>query len=43
MTKEDIYEAMTREIEEKLSELSEYKPELFTAEEIEDDDDDGGG
>ena len=43
MAKEDIYEAMTREIEEKLSELSEYKPELFTAEEIGDDDDDGGG
>ena len=43
MKKEQIYEAMTREIEEKLSELSEYKPELFTAEEIEDDDGDGGG
>ncbi|MBQ8698344.1 MAG: hypothetical protein IJ521_05040 [Schwartzia sp.] len=43
MKKERIYEAMTREIEEKLSELSEYKPELFTAEEIEDDDGDGGG
>ena len=30
-----IYEVMTREIEEKLSELSEYTPELFTDEEIE--------
>ena len=43
MKKEQIYETMTREIEEKLSELSEYKPELFTVEEIEDEDDDGGG
>ena len=43
MSKEQIYEAMTREIEDKLSELSEYKPELFTAEEIEDEDEDGGG
>ena len=41
-SKEQIYDTMTREIEEKLSELSEYKPELFTAEEIEDDDGDGG-
>lgn len=42
IAKEQIYEIMTREIEEKLSELSEYEPELFTAEEIEDDDGDGG-
>ncbi len=33
-TKEQIYEVITRELEEKLSELSEYTPELF-AEEIE--------
>ena len=30
-----IYELMTRELEERLSELSEYSPELFTEEEIE--------
>ena len=42
ISKEQIYEIMTREIEDKLSELSEYEPELFTAEEIEDDDGDGG-
>lgn len=35
-----IYEIMTRELEERLSELSEYKPELFTEEEIEADDED---
>lgn len=29
VTKEQIYEVTTREIEEKLSELSEYTPELF--------------
>lgn len=33
--KGEIYEVMTREIEEKLSELSEYTPEMFTSEEIE--------
>ncbi len=32
VTKEQIYEVMTREIEEKLSELSEYTPELFSEE-----------
>lgn len=37
--KEDIYEFMTKEIEEKLSELSEYSPELFTSEDIEESDD----
>ena len=42
ISKEQIYEIMTRELEDKLSELSEYEPELFTAEEIEDDDGDGG-
>lgn len=35
-----IYELMTRELEERLSELSEYTPELFTEEEIEADDED---
>ena len=35
-----IYELMTRELEERLSELSEYSPELFTEEEIEADDED---
>ena len=35
-----IYEFMTRELEERLSELSEYSPELFTEEEIEADDED---
>lgn len=43
MSKEEIYDTMTREIEEKLSELSEYSPDLFTAEEIEEDDEDGSG
>lgn len=43
MSKEEIYDTMTREIEEKLSELSEYNPDLFTAEEIEEDDEDGSG
>ncbi len=33
--KEEIYEYITREIEDKLSELSEYSPDLFTDEEIE--------
>lgn len=37
--KEQIYELMTKEIEEKLSELSEYSPELFTSEEMVDDED----
>ena len=32
--KEKIYEVMTKEIEEKLAELSEYTPEMFTSEEI---------
>lgn len=41
--KGEIYETMTREIEEKLSELSEYKPELFTEEEIEDEAYEEGG
>ena len=36
-----IYDVMTRELEERLSELSEYTPELFTEEEIETDDEDG--
>lgn len=35
-----VYELMTRELEERLSELSEYSPELFTEEEIEADDED---
>lgn len=43
MSKEEIYDTMTREIEEKLAELSEYNPELFTTEEIEADDEDGSG
>lgn len=43
MSKEEIYDTMTREIEEKLSELSEYSPDLFTAEEIEEDDEEGSG
>ena len=34
-SKEEIYEFITREIEDKLSELSEYSPDLFTDEEIE--------
>ena len=33
--KEDIYEVLTSKIEEKLAELSEYTPELFTEEELE--------
>ena len=33
-TKEQIYDTLTQEIEDKLSELSEYKPELF-ADEVE--------
>lgn len=32
--KEEIYDIMTQEITEKLSELSEYSPDLFTAEDI---------
>jgi predicted transcriptional regulator len=36
--KDEIYETMTREIEEKLMELSEYTPDLFTEEFVEDDD-----
>ena len=39
-TRDQIYEVMTRELEERLSELSEYTPELFTEEEIETDDED---
>ena len=38
--REQIYELMTRELEDRLSELSEYTPELFTEEEIEADDED---
>ncbi|WP_432647411.1 hypothetical protein [Mitsuokella sp.] len=38
--KEDIYAIMTREIEEKLEELAEYSPDLFTQEEIETAEDD---
>ena len=34
-TKEQIYTIMTSEIEEKLSELSEYTPELFAYDEVE--------
>lgn len=33
--REKIYDVMTREIEDKLNELSEYSPELFTEDEIE--------
>ena len=36
----EIYDTLTREIEEKLSELSEYTPELFMEEEIDDEDGD---
>lgn len=36
--REIIYDRMTQEITEKLSELSEYSPDLFTTEDIEDDD-----
>lgn len=39
-SKEEIYESMTHEIEDKLSELSAYKPELFTEEEIADEESD---
>lgn len=37
-TKEDIYIAMTKEIEEKLAELAEYSPDLFDEEAEEDED-----
>lgn len=37
-TRAEIYEIMTREIEDKLSELSEYSPEIFTEEEVDDED-----
>lgn len=40
-TRDQIYEVMTRELEERLSELSEYTPELFTEEEVESDDEGG--
>lgn len=40
-TKEDIYIAMTKEIEEKLAELAEYSPDLFDEEAEEDEDEDG--
>lgn len=43
MNRDQVYDVMTREIEEKLSELSEYTPDLFTAEGIEEDDTGGGG
>ena len=36
-SREQIYESMTKEIEDKLGELSEYSPELFTQEEIDND------
>lgn len=39
MDKENIYEVVTQEIEEKLAELSEYSPEMFS-EEFEGDADD---
>lgn len=39
-SKEEIYTTTTREIEEKLSELASYTPDLFD-EEIEDEEDDG--
>lgn len=38
-TKEEIYTSMTKEIEEKLSELSSYSPDLFD-EDVEEEDDD---
>lgn len=38
MTKDEIYQVMTTEIEEKLSELSEYTPTLFDEEVDEDED-----
>ena len=34
-SKEEIYTCLTEEIESKLMELSEYTPELFTGEDIE--------
>lgn len=37
-TKEAIYARLTKELEEKLSELSEYSPDLFTDEEVEEED-----
>lgn len=37
-TKEEIYARLTKELEEKLSELSEYSPDLFTDEEVEEED-----
>ena len=37
-TKEEIYVRLTKELEEKLSELSEYSPDLFTDEEVEEED-----
>lgn len=40
-TKEDIYIAMTKEIEEKLAELAEYSPDLFDEDAEEDEDEDG--
>lgn len=40
-TKEQVYDCLTQELEDKLSELSEYKPELFTDEIEEDSDEDG--
>ena len=40
-SKDDIYTTMTTEIEEKLSELSDYSPDLFDEEIEEDDDEDG--
>lgn len=43
-SKEEIYSLITKEIEEKLSELSEYSPDLFNEEiEQEEEDDDGIG
>lgn len=41
--KEKIYEVMTKEIEEKLAELSEYTPEMFSKEEITETNDDEDG
>lgn len=38
--KEDIYQLMTEEVESKLSELSEYTPDLFIREEVGDSDED---
>lgn len=39
-TKEEIYTQMTKEIEEKLSELAEYKPDLFIDDVLEEEDSD---